>query len=60
MTPTLNLELVLIQTSMIVKNDYDGCRSRPTLVEEARFKDKNKCAYQIKINCDFITTVKPS
>ena len=44
----MNSTLVLIQTQMMVKNDYERsrsrCRSRVALAKEARFKDKNKCA----------------
>ena len=50
MNSTLVLELVLIQTPMIVKNHYERSRSRPTLSKEARSKDNTKHAYQIKIN----------
>ena len=50
MNATEVLELVLIKTPMLLKNDYKRSRSRPTLAKEAGFKDKNKCAYQIKTN----------
>ena len=42
MIRTLVLELVLIQTLMIVKNGYERFSSRPTLAKEAGSKDKNK------------------
>ena len=45
MIPPLDLELVLIQTMMIVKNYI--------FAKEAGSKDKNKCAYQIKIILGF-------
>ena len=48
--PALFLELVLIQTPIIMKNNYERSRFRPTFAKEAGSRDKDNCAYQIKIN----------
>ena len=41
MNLSLVLELVLIQTPLIVKKYYERSRSRSTLAKEAGSKDKN-------------------
>ena len=33
-----------------IENDYENSKSGPTLAKEAGLSDKNKCAYQMKIN----------
>ena len=58
MNPTLVLELVLIQTSMIVKNDYERSRSRSKLAKEAGSKDKNNLHTKLNLTSDCIMAVK--
>ena len=48
MNPTAVLELVLIQTRMVVKNDYGRSRSRPTVAKEACCYDKKTKTIQPK------------
>ena len=46
------LELVLIEALMIVKNDHERSRLRPTLAKEAGRKGKTNA--QIKINLFYL------